>query len=63
MWNSEIVVFQFELTKALQPDSSLGESWETCSSVDIERSNTRQNEASIDTWFMCFKCSQMRIMN
>ena len=36
MENSEILGFQFEPTKALQPDSSLGESWETCLSADSE---------------------------
>ena len=36
MENSEILGFQFEPTKALQPDSSSGESWEICLSADSE---------------------------
>ena len=32
---------------------SLGESWEVCSSADIEPSITRRNKASVDTWCMC----------
>ena len=51
--------FQFEPTKALQPDPSSGENWETCSSEDSEPSVTRQNEASVDTWCPCFNCSQI----
>ena len=53
MENSEILGFQFEPNKVLQPDSSLGENWETCSSVDGEPSTTTRNEASADTWCMC----------
>ena len=59
MENSEILGFQFEPTKALQPDRSSGESWETCSSADSEASTPRRNEASVDTWCMCFNCSQI----
>ena len=44
MENGEILGFQFELTKALQRDSSSGESWKNCSSADSEPSTTRQNE-------------------
>ena len=40
MENSEILGFQFEPTKALQPDSSSGENWETCSSADSEPNAT-----------------------
>ena len=58
MENSEILGFQFEPTKTLQPESSLDESWETCS-TDSEPSTTRQNEASVDTWCMYLNCSQM----
>ena len=59
MENSEILDFQFEPTEAPQPDSSSDESWETCSKVESEPSTTRQNEASVDTWCMCYNCSQM----
>ena len=59
MENSEILGFQFELTKALQSDSSSGKSWETCSPADSEPSTTRQNEASVDAWCMCLNCSQI----
>ena len=59
MENSEILGFQYEVTKALQSDPSLGESWETCLSPDSEPSTTRQNEASVGTWYMCFNCSQI----
>ena len=59
MENSEILGFQFEPTKALQSlIPSLSESWETCSLADIERT-TRQSKASVDTWCMCFNCSQI----
>ena len=58
MENSEILGFQSETTKALQPDSSSRESRETYSSADSEPGTTRQNEASVDTWCMCFNCSQ-----
>ena len=51
--------FQFEPTNALQTDSKSGESLETCSSADSEASTTRRNEASVDTWCMCFNCSQI----
>ena len=61
MENSEILGFQFEPAKALQPDSSSGESWETFSSADSEPSTTSQNEVSVDTWCKCFNCSQMPI--
>ena len=54
MENREILGFQFEPTKALQPDPSSGESWETSSS-----STTSRNEASVDTWCMCLNCSQI----
>ena len=39
-------------------DSSLDESWETYSSAENEPSTTRPNEAPVDTWCMCFNCSQ-----
>ena len=48
MENVEILGFQFEPIKELQPDSSSGESWETCSLADSERSTTRRSEASVD---------------
>ena len=54
--NSKIAGFQFGPTKALQPDSSSGKNWEICSSADSEPSTTTQNEASADTWCMCFIC-------
>ena len=38
MKNCEILSFQFEPTKALQPDSSSRESWENFSSADSELS-------------------------
>ena len=60
MENVEILGFQFEPIKELQPDSSSGESWETCSLADSERSTTRRSEASVDTWCMCFNCSQIQ---
>ena len=59
MEKSEILGFQFESTKVLQPDPSSGESLETCSSADSESSTTRRNEASFDNWCMCFNCSQI----
>ena len=59
MENSEFLGFQFEPTKALQPDSSSGENWETCSSADSEPSTTTRSEASADTWCMCFNCLQV----
>ena len=59
MKNSEILGFQLEPTKALQPDSSLGENCETCSSADSEPSTTTRNEASAHTWCMRFNCIQM----
>ena len=62
MENSEFLGFQFEPTKAHQPDSSSDESWETCS-ADSEPSTTRQNEASVNTWCMYLKCSQMPTKN
>ena len=49
MENSEILGFQFELIKALQPDSSLGEGLVICSSAESEPSTFRQNKASVDT--------------
>ena len=58
MENSEILGFQFESTKALQPYSSSDESWETCS-IDSKPSTTRRNKASVDTWCMCPNCTQM----
>ena len=48
MENSEILGFQFEPTKALQPDSSSGKSWEIFSSADSDLSIFRRNEASVD---------------
>ena len=62
MENSEIVGFQFEPTKAPKSDSSSGEIWETCSSADSEPNTPRRNEASVDTWCMCFNYSQMLTM-
>ena len=60
MENSEFLGFQFEPTKALQPDSSSGESWEICSSADSEPSTLRRNKASVDTcWHHVFECSQI----
>ena len=59
MENSEILGFQFQPTKALQSDSNLGESWETCSSADSEPCTARRNEASVDTWCMCVNYNQM----
>ena len=63
MENSEILGFQFESSKAsnkaLQPDSSLGENWETCSSADSEPSTTTQSKASADIWCMCLNCIQI----
>ena len=59
MENSEILGFQFEPSKALQPDSSSDESWETCSSANSEPSTTRRNKVSGDTWCMRFNCSQI----
>ena len=44
MKNSEILGFQFESTKSLQPDSSSDERWETCLSVD-----SADEHASVDT--------------
>ena len=52
MENIEILGFQFESAKALQPDPSSGKSWETCSSAHSEPSTT---------WCMCFNCSQMQL--
>ena len=48
MENSEILGFQFEPTKALQPDLCSGESWKIFSSADSELSIFRQNKASVD---------------
>ena len=48
MENSEILGFQFEPTKALQPDSCSGESWKIFLSADSELSIFKQNEASAD---------------
>ena len=59
MENSEILSFKFETSKALQPDSSLGEGWETCLSADNEPSTTRQNKASGDAWCTCLNSSQI----
>ena len=59
MKNSEILGFQFEPTNALQPDSSSGESWETCSSADSELSTTMRNESSVDIRCMCSNCCQI----
>ena len=63
MGNSEILGFQFEPAKALQPDSDSGKSWKTCSSGDSEPTSTRQKEASVTTWCMCFNCNQMPATN
>ena len=51
MANSGILGFQFDPTKVLQTDASLGKNWETCSSADSEPSTTRKNKTSVDTWF------------
>ena len=51
MENSEILGFQFEPTRALQPESSLDESWETRS--------TDSEPASVDTLCIYLDCSQM----
>ena len=59
MENSETLGFQFKHTKALQPHASSDKSWETCSSPDSEPSTSRRNETSVDTWYMCFNCSQI----
>ena len=59
MEKNEILGFHFESAKTLQPDSSSDENWETCSTADSESNITRQNVASVDTWCMCFNCSQM----
>ena len=58
MENSEILDFQFEPTKALQPDSGSGKSSKTCSSADREPSTARPNEISINDWCICFNHSQ-----
>ena len=58
MENSEILGFQFESVKALQPDSKSGESWGICSTANSEPSTTRRNGASVDTWCMCFNCTK-----
>ena len=48
MENSEILGFQFEPNKAIQPDSSSSESWEIFSLAGSEISIFRRNEASVD---------------
>ena len=48
MENSEILGFQFEPNKAIQPDSSSSESWEIFSLAGGEISIFRRNEASVD---------------
>ena len=53
LWGFDV---QFEPTKALQPDSSSDENWETCSSADSEPNATTWKEASADAWYMCFNC-------
>ena len=59
MENSEILGFQFESNKALQPDSNSGENWETCSSADSEPSTTKRNKhqlilgTCVSTVFKC----------
>ena len=58
MENSEILDFQFEPTKALQPDSGSGKSSKTCSSADREPSTARPNEISVNDWCICFNHSQ-----
>ena len=50
MENSEILGFQFEPNKALQPDSRSGESWEIFSLAGSEISIFRRNEVSVDHW-------------
>ena len=47
MGNTEIVGFQFEPNKVLQPDSHSGESWEIFSSADSQLSIFRPNEALV----------------
>ena len=59
--NSEILGFQFEPTKVLQPDSSSDESWETYSSAENKPCTNRRNEASAGSWCLCFNCSQMQV--
>ena len=58
MENSEILGFQFEPTKTLQPDSCSGGSLETCSPADSEASTTKRKKTSVDTWCMCFNRNQ-----
>ena len=48
MENSEILGFQFEPNKALQPDSRSGECWEIFSLAGSEISIFRRNEVSVD---------------
>ena len=48
MENSEILDFQFEPNKALQPDSGSVKSSKTCSSADREPSTARPNEISVN---------------
>ena len=48
MENSEILGFQFEPDKALQPDSRSGESWGIFSLAGNEISIFRRNEVSVD---------------
>ena len=57
MENSEILGFQFEPTKALQPDSSSGESLGIFSSADSELSEMKHQ--LIICAIMCFNCSQI----
>ena len=60
MENSEILDFQFEPIKALQPDSSSGKNWKKLvHPADSEPSTTTRNEASVYTCCMCFNCIQM----
>ena len=58
MENSENLGFQFESTKAFQPDSNSGENWETCSSADSELSTTTRNKHQLilGTCVTAFKC-------
>ena len=56
MENSENLGFQFEPTKAFQPDSNLGENWEICSSADSEPSTTRnKHQLILGTCVTAFK--------
>ena len=59
MENSEILVSNLSLPRRFNLIPSLGESWGTCSSADSEPNTTRRKKTSVDTWCMCFNCSQI----